>query len=147
MASNALVIEFAATVACKFSELESLDDGSLYIEVIDFGNVAICANVERSGLKESQKKVFRAEMWEADLAYSYHSDGENWIISVEGGMAAEIMEDSGLEGLEVSDVLIENVVLSWAEDGDSPKVVAQEIVLEEADISSIEIKDDFEEYP
>ena len=149
MTGNALVVDFTATIACKFPGLESVDDGSFYIEALEFRDVAICTDVERSGLKDSKKKLLTASMWEEHLAYSYEldSDGENWIVTIEGGMAAEILEDKTLEEFDLNEMPLENVIISWAEDGDSPKVVGQETELEEIDISNIEIRNDFEEYP
>lgn len=149
MSVNALIIDFTATIACKFPELESVDDGSFYIEVLDFGDIAICADVDRSSLKGSKKKLLTASMWESELSFLYEldADGENWVVTIEGGMAAEIIEDEDLQGVDPSEMKLENLIISWAEDGDSPKFVGQETGLEEVEILSIEIKDDFEEYP
>jgi hypothetical protein len=149
MSGNALIIDFTATIACKFPTLESVDDGSFYIEVLDFGDIAICADVERSGLKGSKKKLLTASMWESELAFSCEldADGENWVVTIEGGMAAEIPEDEDLKTFDPTEMSLENLVISWAEDGDSPKVVGQDTELEEVDVSNIEVKDDFEEYP
>lgn len=146
---KAIILEISATVECKFTDLKSLDGGSLYVEALDFGTVVFCADVERSNLKNSSNTVALAEMWESELAYSYYQDNINgsWVINVEGGLAAEIFDDEKLEFLNLKEPKLKNMILSWAEDGDSPKFVGQDASLIEAGILSIEVNNDFEEYP
>ena len=49
--------------------------------------------------------------------------------------------------LDLNDVSLEDLVISWAQDGDSPRVVGQESEIEYSEIAIIEISDDFAEYP
>lgn len=145
----AFELSMSATLSCVFDGVTDVSDGSLYLAAIDLGSVVLIENSIGNIEQFSGRKIIQCTFWESEINYDYNLDEEdetNWVISVQGSLAAEA--GSGiLGGIDISDLELRNIVLAWAEDGDSPKVIAADSDLEESEPIEVNFIEDFVEYP
>jgi transposase-like protein len=145
----AFEMSLSATLSCVFDGVADVSDGSLYLAAIDLGSVVLIENSIGNIEEFSGRNIIQCTFWESEINYDYNLDEDdenNWVISVQGSLAAEAGSDL-LGGIDIIDLELRSIVLAWAEDGDSPKVIASDADLEESEPIEVNFIEDFVEYP
>tara|TARA_B100000315_G_C14555775_1_gene578047 strand:+ start:107 stop:1693 length:1587 start_codon:yes stop_codon:yes gene_type:complete len=141
---KALLATIEASIEADFGQTD-ISDGSLYLAVIRTEEAILVADDLSKEIKFElgEQTLVLGSFWEESIEYQYDkSDGE-WSIRVSGPFAFELLDDTGLDGLDVDDGPIEELIVVFRIDGDSPAVVPS-IRSSGGVLSETEEDDDFE---
>ena len=139
-----------ATIEAKFRGVD-IHEGHLYIAAIKTKEAALVSDRLETYFKNEpeQKRVVLGAFWEEGIEYNYSYDQflDVWEINVSGSFTFELMDETGRDGIDVDDGPIDDLVVVFRIDGDSPPVFPSQIINSYGNLSETEeeYENDFEE--
>jgi hypothetical protein len=124
---KALRAVMEVSIKTSFPEIVDVTEGSFYIAAIECDEVSLVSNqIDSSTISlDSDKPVILGEFWESNLSYDYSvSNAEGSIdVRVSGSFAFELSDYSALDGYDIDDGPIVELVMAWAKSGDDIKII------------------------
>jgi hypothetical protein len=115
------------SVTTSFRKSVDFTEGSFYIAAIECDEVSLVSNqVGADAISlDSEKPVISGEFWEESLNYDYGASSQKGAIEVRvtGPFAFELSDYASLDGYDVDDGPVVQIVLAWAASGDDPKIL------------------------
>jgi hypothetical protein len=145
--SKALHGSIYATIEAEYGGTD-ISEGFLYIAAIKTKEVTLVSDWQKESIKNELEgeRVVLGSFWEGEIEYRYGKCADIWSIYVSGPFTFELMDETGLDGIDVDDGPIVGLVVIFRIDGDSPPVAPSKIQNSYGDLSETKEDDEFEGY-